>query len=124
MTVHSAAPTAGRTTVQLGGGPGRLAIDEPAFERARRDVVEAHDAVERGRRALSGQARELFADGWRGPAAREYARAWEEWESGAGQMVGALLALSTAMAVAGAELVGADSAVAAQSGRLHARLDG
>jgi uncharacterized protein YukE len=98
-------------------------MEDPVFERARRQVVEAHDELERGRRALSSQARELFADGWRGPAAGEYARAWAQWESGAGQLIGALPSLAAAMGAARVELVDADSAVAAQSSRLRARLE-
>lgn len=103
---------------------GQITVWEPALAQARSEVVDIHDELAGVRSRLSRRAADLVADGWQGPAAGQYARAWDDWEQASGDVLGALLALSTAMAVAYAELVAADTSVAAAASRLSARLGG
>ena len=39
---------------------------------------------------VRAEAEELFATGWRGPAATAFRRGWEQWVEGAGAMLTAL----------------------------------
>ncbi|MGC4110882.1 MAG: WXG100 family type VII secretion target [Nocardioides sp.] len=103
---------------------GQIAVEGAAFERARREVVDTHEELERERARLVREAAELLDDGWQGPAATQYARAWAEWEVGADRVVDALGRLSSAMAAARVELALADTSAAAGSARLLARLGG
>lgn len=102
----------------------QIAVQEHALERVRHQVESAHDELEQGRLALGARADELLADAWRGPAARQYSRAWAEWESGARRLVAALLDLASAMGVAEGQLVAADTSAASGANRLQARLGG
>jgi hypothetical protein len=96
----------------------------PAFDRARRDVVAVHDELRRAQDVLAREAVELFARGWRGPAAGQYEHAWHEWEHGVESVLGSLWGLVEAMDDATDGLVGADGAVAGQAGQLRQRLEG
>jgi uncharacterized protein YukE len=94
----------------------------PAFEQARRDVMDTHDALRRTRATLARETAELFVGGWSGPAAGQYERAWSEWEHGVESVLGSLLGLVEAMDDATDRLVGADWSVAGQAGQLSRRL--
>ena len=99
-----------------------IQLQEGAFAWARREVVEAHDELRRGRDALREDARELMAAGWRGVAADQYADAWTDWEEAAELVLRSLLELGEAMRVAHGGLSMSDSEAGHGVGRLVARL--
>jgi uncharacterized protein YukE len=100
----------------------QIDLQHSAFERARREVMEAHDGLRRGRDSLSRRAEGLLSGGWTGVAAGQYARAWSEWEHGAERVLGSLLHLSAAMETARARLSASDAEASARASYLEVRL--
>ena len=80
------------------------------------------DGLRRGATTLARGAGDLFG-GWRGVAAGQYARAWQEWEEGVDRVLLALLSLTGAMDVARAGLAASDEEAAGRASRLGGRLE-
>jgi uncharacterized protein YukE len=100
----------------------RIGLDDGAFVRARQEIAASHDGLRRGAMSLCRSAGELL-EGWRGVAAGQYARAWEEWEQGTGRVLASLLDLTRAMDLARAELEASDDEAAGRAAYLRARLE-
>jgi WXG100 family type VII secretion target len=103
---------------------GEISLQDSAFVRARRDVVDTHDSLRHRRAGLSDEAPALVADGWRGAAADQYARAWADWEQGAELVLRSLNDLTRAMEAAHEVLSASDAEAALRAGCLRGRLEG
>jgi WXG100 family type VII secretion target len=100
-------PTTGLDHVRFTAGVDALAARAEEMAHARSEVGAA--------------VAELLA-GWRGPAADRFAALWEEWCSGADDVVGALAGGVAALRLAHQDLTAADAAVGARHDRLAGRL--
>lgn len=109
------------------GGESRVSVsmglDDQAFGRARGEVMAAHDVLRRGASSLTRSARDLLGDGWRGVAAGQVARAWDEWEEGVQDILGSLIDLVAAMDTARGGLLSSDGEAAGRATAVRVRLD-
>ena len=100
---------------------GPLAIDRAAHEAAASDLAARLAGLDERRRAAELTV-DLLLSSWRGDAASHVAARWQEWDSGARDVIDALSALLGAIDLARDDIDGADSAAAQGADRLLGRL--
>jgi uncharacterized protein YukE len=100
-----------------------ISLHDPALEEARRTAVDVHDDMRRRLQSLAEASRDLFAHGWSGPAAEQYAAAWHDWERGADLVLGSLSGLSAAMGEARRQLWASDTRAGLDAAYLRGRLE-
>jgi WXG100 family type VII secretion target len=73
------------------------------LHRAAGRLQEAGQRLQDGLSSVDLETRELLGSGWKGEAASAFSTAWEQWHSGAGQVVRGLQSMSDLLTVAGKE---------------------
>ena len=78
-----------------------IALGYDAFRTAADQLRDAAAELEDQRTAIAREVDGLLDGGWRGEAATSFAEAWDDWVSGADDVVAALTSLASAVAAAG-----------------------
>lgn len=99
-----------------------IALGYDAFRTAVEQLRDAATELEDQRTALAREVDGLLDAGWRGEAASSFAEAWDDWVSGADDVVGALTSLASAVAAAGRSLSRADERTGTTVDQLRGRL--
>jgi WXG100 family type VII secretion target len=99
-----------------------LALERQAAIRAQAEVMGMSDQVRAEGVRVSGQVRDLVGSGWSGAAAEQYAAAWDDWQRGSEQLLGALDALAELMGAVRTEIEEADDDSAQAARVLVSRL--
>jgi WXG100 family type VII secretion target len=68
----------------------------------------AGQRLQDGLSSVDLQTRQLLGSGWKGDAASAYGPAWDQWHTGAGQVVRGLQTMSDLLSVAGKEYAKTD----------------
>ena len=100
---------------------GTVAVDRAAHEAAASDLAARLAGLDERRRAAE-LAVDLLLSSWRGDAATHFAERWQEWDTGARDVIDALSALLGAIDLARAEIGEADTASAQTADRPLGRL--
>jgi hypothetical protein len=92
------------------------------FDRARREVDLAAEALAEGRRRADRQVSALLDGDWSSPAGQAFGEAWREWVRGATDVAEGLHAASRLLAVAQRDLVEQDADSQARLDTLSSRI--
>jgi WXG100 family type VII secretion target len=89
---------------------------------AREQVAGIASSLSDERTSLHGSMEEFLGSGWTGAAATEFADAWSDWNTAAGEMLDGLHALSRLLEAARVDYVTTDDGVQGNLTRLAGRL--
>lgn len=92
------------------------------FDRGRREVDLAAEALAEGRRRADRQVSALLDGDWSGPASTAFGEAWRDWVRGATDVAEGLHAASRLLAVAQRDLVEQDAGSEARLDAVSARI--
>ena len=92
------------------------------FDRGRREVELAAEALAEARRRADRQVTALLDGDWTGPASAAFGEAWDDWVRGAGDVAEGLHAASRLLIVAQRDLVEQDADSQARLDAVSARI--
>ncbi len=99
-----------------------LALEKAAAIRAQSDVRRIAGELRAERDRVSGRVRTLVTSGWSGVAADQYADGWDDWHSGADELLRALDTIGDLMGAVRQAIEETDDASASATQLLVSRL--
>ncbi len=100
----------------------QINLTHASFDQAKRDVAAGVEKLRTDRDRIDGRVSGFLGSGWTGSAADTFVDGWEEWKTGAENVLQGLDAMGQLLDAAHRDFIASDDASQASLDRLSARL--